>query len=78
MHGPQPFADINTRILRSASLVVPCACELPMRVEGVQQQWWQVDPAVIKEPAPQQSQGVQQQHSPTHMDPPSVLYSDSE
>ena len=38
VHGPQPFADVNTRILQSASPVVPCAREFPMREEGVQTQ----------------------------------------
>ena len=38
VHGPQPFADVHNRILRSASPVTPCAREFPMRVEGLQQQ----------------------------------------
>ena len=78
VHGPQPFANVATRILRSASPIVPCAREFPMWVEGAQQQWWRIDPAVIKEPAPQTWRGIQQPHPPTHMDRPSVLYNDSE
>ena len=49
-----------------------------MRIEGLQQQWWRVDPAVIKEPAPQTWTGAQQELLPTHIDQPSGLYSDSE
>ena len=49
-----------------------------MRVRGLQQQWWRVDPVVIKESAPQKWKGRSQLHSPTHMDRPSGLYSDSE
>ena len=49
-----------------------------MRVRGLQQQWWRVDPVVIKESAPQKWKGRRQLHSPTHMDRPSGLYSDIE
>ena len=49
-----------------------------MRMRGLQQQWWRVDPAVNKESAPQLWLGSHQQHSLTHMDRPSGLYSDSE
>ena len=38
VHGAQPFADVHTRVLRSASPEVPCAREFPMRVRGLQQQ----------------------------------------
>ena len=48
-----------------------------MRVRGLQQQWWRIDPAVIKEPAPQSWLGARV-HTLTHMDRPSGLYSDSE
>ena len=36
--GPQPFAAARTRILKSASPIVPCLREFPMRVEGLQGQ----------------------------------------
>ena len=78
VHGDQPFADVHNRVLRSASPEVPCAREFPMRVRGLQQQWWRVDPVVIKESAPQKRRGQRQLHSPTHMDRPSGLYSDNE
>ena len=78
VHGEQLFADVYTRVLRSASPEVPCARMFPMRVRGLQQQWWRVDPVVIKESAPQKWKGRSQLHSPTHMDRPSGLYSDIE
>ena len=78
VHGEQPFADVHTPVLRSASPETPCTREFPMCVRGLQRQWWRVDPAVIKESAPQRWMGRHQQHSPTHMDRPSGLYSDSE
>ena len=49
-----------------------------MCVEGVQQQWWRVDPAVIKELALQPWHGVHTQPKPTHVDRSSWLNSDSE
>ena len=52
VHGHQPFADVHTRILQSASPVVPCAREFPMRIRGLEQQWWRVDPKISKELAP--------------------------
>ena len=36
IHGPIPFTDDNNRILKSASPVVPCVREFPMRVEGLE------------------------------------------
>ena len=78
VHGQQPFADVRTCILQSASPVVPCACEFSMRVQGLEQQWWRVDPRISKELAPQTWQGVQQLHLPTHMDRPSGLYTEGE
>ena len=78
VHGAQPFADVHTRILRSASPETPCAREFPMRVRGLQRQWYRVDPVVIKESAPQLWMGRHQQHHSTHMDRPSGLYSDNE
>ena len=68
VHGQQPFAEVRTRILKGASPVVPCAREFPMRVRGLEQQWWRVDPHISKELAPQSWKGVQQRHPPTHMD----------
>ena len=49
-----------------------------MRVRGLEQQWWRVDPHVSKELAPQSWKGIQQRHPPTHMDRPSGLYTESE
>ena len=76
--GPQPFAAVRTRILKSASPIVPCSREFPMRVEGLRGQWWRVDPAVIRDTPPQQWRGVGAKHAPTHMDRPAGLYSASE
>ena len=76
--GPLPFAAARTRILKSASPVVPCAREFPARVEGLRGQWWRIDPAVIQDTRPQQWRGVDVTHAPTHMDRPAGLYSASE
>merc|ERR1712055_362860 len=73
--GPQPFAAVRTRILKSASPIVPCSREFPMRVEGLRGQWWRVDPAVIRDTPPQQWRGAGAKHAPTHMDRPAGLYS---
>ena len=78
VHGHQPFADVHTRILQGASPVVPCAREFPMRIRGLEQQWWRVDPQISKELAPQTWRGLKQFHTPTHMDRPSGLYTESE